>query len=140
MMTVDFLLGLYLLVSVAVQDNLPVVRLQWTDKCIQLILGDVSLICGIFRPEKMQDAFFVVSLIQDFDLDFASETVSDGLDFEEEGHFENFEEIINFAGVRIDMADHWECQRDCISDGWCSSLWEHVQRVLFGLPWVHFFI
>ncbi len=54
----------------------------------------------------MQDAFFVVSLIQDFDLDFASETVSDGLDFEEEGHFENFEEIINFAGVRIDMADH----------------------------------
>lgn len=54
----------------------------------------------------MQDAFFVVSFAQDFDLYFASETVSDGLDFEQKCHFENFEEVINFFGIGVDLTDH----------------------------------
>ena len=102
-MTVNLFLRLYLLVSDTVHYNLAMVSFYRTNKCVQLILGNLNLFRGIFWSIHVDNTLLSIVLIAYLDLDLATKTMGDALDSGLDGYFVHLNKIFKFAGICIDL-------------------------------------
>ena len=127
----DFIEVFYLPELEAVCYYIPVVCLYQAHESVVLVFIQVYLLGGELGPVAVENVVLGRGLVLHFDLKFASDTMCDADYSGEDDYFIYFNEIVNFASVRVDLSQHFEAHGNFVPYHGTGSLGEHVHSVLF---------